>query len=407
MGAATVSLRNYAVVTGAYWAFTLTDGALRMLVLLHFHSLGYTPFQLAFLFVLYEALGALTNLLGGKLASRVGLMRTLVGGLVLQAGALWMLSALSTSWAVALQVTHVVVAQGLSGVAKDLTKLSAKSAIKLVVPEDGGALFKWVAILTGSKNALKGGGFFLGSVLLAGIGFERSLWSMAAVLAAVAAGSVLSLPRDLGRSRGGGGLVGMVSKTPAINVLAAARVFLFGARDVWFVVALPVFLTEALGWSFAQVGGYMAAWVVGYGGVQTLAPRVMRRGDGVDGARMARVWVFVLALSPLGIDIALRLGGAPAPIVLVGLGVFGVIFALNSSLHSFLVLAYTEADDVAQNVGFYYMANAIGRLLGTVLSGVLYQLSGLSGCLLAAAAMLGASWVISLRLPPTHLPSGE
>ena len=59
------AIRNYALVTGAYWGFTLTDGALRMLVLLHFYALGYSAFEIALLFVLYEFAGIITNLVGG------------------------------------------------------------------------------------------------------------------------------------------------------------------------------------------------------------------------------------------------------------------------------------------------------------------------------------------------------
>ncbi len=395
-----VSLRNYVLVTVAYWTFTLTDGALRMLVLLHFHTLGYSPFQLALLFVLYEVLGAVTNLFGGMVAARGGLKDTLLGGLVLQIGALFMLSGLSGSWSVAFQVSWVLVAQGLSGVAKDLTKLSAKSAIKLVLPEgDHGSLFKWVALLTGSKNALKGVGFFLGGALLAGLGFESSLWALAGLLGAVVALTGLALPATLGRPESKPGFARLFSKRRAVNVLSGARLFLFCSRDVWFVVALPVFLSEELGWSFTEVGGYLAAWVMGYGAIQSLAPRISRHGPNRNDARTARQWSAALAISPLLMVGALQVGYPPGVTVLIGLAGFGILFAVNSSLHSYLILAYSSRERVAADVGFYYMSNAVGRLVGTLLSGAMYQLAGLTACLLAAGGMLGITLVLSLALP--------
>ncbi len=398
-----IGVRNYMVVTGAYWAFTLTDGALRMLVLLHFHALGYTPFSLALLFVLYEVFGAVTNLLGGFLAARIGLKTTLIAGLCLQVSALVMLSLLSAQWPVAQQVVYVLLAQGISGIAKDLTKLSSKSAIKLVVPKDApGTLFRWVALLTGSKNALKGGGFFVGGALLAWLGFDKSLWALAASVIVAAAVAGAFLPSDLGRAKAKLKFSQLLSKTRAINVLSLARMFLFCARDVWFVVALPVFLYEALHFSFVQVGTYMALWVVGYGAVQTLAPRFLRHGPEHNEARPAQLWAFLLVLVPLGIAYALSAQQDPKLVALVGLAVFGAVFAVNSAVHSYLVLAYTDSDKVAANVGFYYMANAGGRLIGTLLSGLLYQLGGLQLCLLSAAGFVLVSAFSSLALPDTR-----
>lgn len=396
-------VRNYAVVTGAYWAFTLTDGALRMLVLLHFHALGYSPVSLALLFVLYEVLGVVTNLFGGYTAARTGLKKTLLGGLVLQGVALLGLSFLRDHWAQAQQVVYVLVAQGLSGVAKDLTKLSAKSAIKAVVPEnESGTLFRWVALLTGSKNALKGAGFFLGGGLLSWLAFRGALLALAlgVLLSAACAGAVL--PAELGRAKKKPLLSELLSKSRAINLLSLARLFLFCARDVWFVVALPVFLYEVLHFSFVQVGSYMALWVVGYGGVQSVTPRLLRHGPNANEARAAQVWAFGLLLVPLLITVALAANLSPRTVVLGGLAAFGAVFAVNSSLHSYLVLAYADGDKVAESVGFYYMANAAGRLLGTLLSGLLYQLGGLRLCLLSAAAFVLLSALAALGLPNTR-----
>lgn len=394
-------VRSYAIVTAAYWAFTLTDGALRMLVLLHFHTLGYSPLQLASLFLLYEIFGLVTNLLGGWIGTRTGLKATLLVGMAVQIAALLMLSGLSAGWAQAAQVSYVVLAQGLSGIAKDFTKLSAKSAIKVLVPDDAhGTLFRWVALLTGSKNTLKGIGFFLGGALLAGLGFRDALWAMAAGLAVALALTTVALPSGMGRAKAKVKLTRLLAKSRAINALSAARMFLFGARDVWFVVALPVFLYDVVGWSFVQVGTYMAAWVIGYGAVQAVTPRVVDRGRGsTDDARAAQLAGVALAVITAAIYVALRAGAPAAATIVVGLAVFGAAFAVNSALHSYLIIAYAKSDEVAADVGFYYMANAAGRLLGTVLSGALYQAVGFGGCLLTAAAMAAAAAALALLLP--------
>jgi len=393
-----MNLRNYILVTGAYWGFTLTDGALRMLVLLHFFNLGYSPVTLAFLFLLYEFFGIVTNLLGGWIASRLGLKVTLVAGLALQVAALGLLALIDPAWPEWASVAWVMLSQALSGIAKDLTKMSSKSAIRVLVPADArGTLFKWVALLTGSKNALKGAGFFLGGFLLATAGFANALWIMAGALAAVWSGSWLSLPRAMGKAKGKAGFKDLFSKSREINVLCAARFFLFGARDIWFVVGVPVFLRGVLGWSFAQVGAFMAFWVIGYGIVQGAAPAILR-GKAPAGGTAAGI-AFALAAVAAAIPIGLA-AGAPADVVIIGgLAVFGAVFALNSAVHSYLILDYTDGDKVALNVGFYYMANAGGRLVGCLLSGVLYQVAGLAGCLWGAFAFAGAAAAVALKLP--------
>ena len=395
-----MNLRHYSVVTAAYWVFTLTDGALRMLVLLHFAQLGYSPVQLAFLFLFYEFFGIITNLFGGWLASRMGLRITLLAGLLLQVVALGALALLNPAWSEFASVAYVMGAQALSGIAKDLTKMSSKSAIKVLVPPDAkGALFKWVAVLTGSKNALKGVGFFLGGLLLQLAGYRGALALMAATLVLAWLVSWLSLPADLGRAKVKTGFKDLFSKTREINVLSAARLFLFGARDIWFVVGVPVFLHGGLGWSDARVGAFMACWVIGYGIVQSAAP-IMLRGRTPGGGTAAGV-AFALALITAAMPLGLAAGASPDWMLVGGLAVFGVIFALNSAVHSFLVLDYTDGDKVALNVGFYYMANAGGRLIGCLLSGLLYQVAGLAGCLWGAFAFALTSALIALGLPKT------
>ena len=401
------AVRNYAIVTAAYWGFTLTDGALRMLVLLHFYRLGYSPFTLAFLFLLYEAAGVLANLVGGWLATRYGIQRMLTVGLATQIMGFTLLSLLNPAWTVAMSVAWVVVAQGICGVAKDLTKTASKSAIKVTQSqakaEDGGnnQLFKWVAWFTGSKNAMKGFGFFLGGVLLQALGFQYSLWAMAALLVLVLAGVVLSVPPMMGKAKASKSAKELFAKNAGINGLAAARVALFGARDVWFVVGVPVFLYSQ-GWNFAMVGGFLAAWTIGYGLVQALAPNMVKRSpDGLSTeVPAARGWSLVLALIPVGIAAAVWLEVANLQWWVVGgLGLFGFAFAVNSSVHSYLILAYAGSEKAAEDVGFYYAANALGRFLGTLMSGLLYQWGGLLYALIGSALMLLVCWLATLALP--------
>ncbi|MBL8725174.1 MAG: organoarsenical effux MFS transporter ArsJ [Planctomycetes bacterium] len=401
------AVRSYAIVTTAYWGFTLTDGALRMLVLLHFHRLGRTPFELAFLFLLYEAAGVLANLVGGWLATRFGIQRMLVVGLLLQIVGFAALSLLDPGWTAGLSVAWVVAAQGLCGVAKDLTKTASKSAIKLIqaqVEAAGGGhrqLFHWVAWFTGSKNAMKGVGFLLGGVLLQALGFQPSLWAMAGLLLVVLVGVLLAVPTQLGKAKASRSARELFAKSAGINRLAAARVALFGARDVWFVVGVPVYL-YAEGWTFAMVGGFLAAWTIGYGLVQALAPHlVARSADGLASeVPAARWWSLGLASIPVGIAVAVAV---PVPHLLWwvvgGLGLFGVAFAVNSSVHSYLVLAYAGSEKAAEDVGFYYAANALGRFFGTLLSGLLYQWGGLLYALVGSAVLLFACWLATLALP--------
>ena len=408
------ALQQYAIVTANYWAFTLTDGALRMLVVFHFHALGYSTLEIAFLFLFYEFFGIITNLYGGWLGARFGLRLTLWSGTLMQVAALLMLIPVADTWPKWWSVAYVMVAQAISGIAKDLNKMSAKSAIKTVVPETpedqnrgDSQLFKWVAILTGSKNALKGVGFFLGGLLLTTIGFNAAVGAMAAGLFAAFL-LTLVLPADIGRMKQKPKFTALLSKSRGINVLSLARFFLFGARDVWFVVALPVFLQAALGWRFWEVGGFMGLWVIGYGIVQAAAPS-LRRSWGQDrppGVAAVEFWSALLTAIPALIAIALwRQVAHPGVAIVVGLAVFGVVFAMNSSIHSYMVLAYTDAESVSLNVGFYYMANAAGRLAGTLLSGALFLSGGMQACLWMSSLLVALAFGVSTRLPATQARS--
>ena len=393
--------RKYALVTGAYWVDTLVDGATRTLVLFYFDRLGYSPVEVASLFVLYELAGIVTNLLGGWLAARLGLKITLFAGLAVQVLALAMLGFAPASLLV---VPYVMASQALSGVAKDLTKMSSKSAVKLLVAEgDQSGLYRWVAALTGSKNALKGVGFFLGGLLLTLLGFQAALLSLSVlVLLALIATSRL-LHGQLGRPDSGAKFSHMFANGRAINVLAGARIFLFAARDVWFVVGLPFCLYSALGWSFWLVGMLLAVWVIGYGGVQAIAPRLVgtSTGEGGEGptGRTAIGLALALAVWPAAIAVGLGTNIDPTVVIIGGLVPVGVAFAMNSAVHSYLILAYSDSKTVAMSVGFYYMANAVGRLAGTVLSGVIYEWQGLSACLWVSSAFVLAAGALSLALP--------
>ena len=398
----TFELRNYLTITGSYWAFTLTDGAIRMLVVLYFYTLGYSPFEVAMLFLFYEFFGIITNLVGGWLGSRIGLNLTMHIGMSLQIVALVMLM-VPDAW---LSVSYVMFAQALSGIAKDLNKMSAKSSVKTLIPNNNNnnnesKLFKWIAILTGSKNALKGAGFFLGALLLQAFEFRGALAILSGSLLVVLIISIILLPGSLGKAKSKIRFTQVFSKTPSINWLSAARFFLFGSRDIWFVVALPVYLHSVFKWDFTEVGGFLAIWIIGYGLVQASAPRLIKhshQGKGPDGST-AKFWAFLLAIFPAIIATGLTYDFHPQLVLIFGLIIFGCVFAINSSVHSYLIVAWSEHDKVAMNVGFYYMANAAGRLTGTVLSGLIYQSQGLIGCLWLSALFIILAGIISTRLP--------
>ncbi|BAX53182.1 Major Facilitator Superfamily protein [Photobacterium damselae subsp. piscicida] len=391
------NVRQYMLVTFNYWNFTVTDGALRMLVVLYFHQLGYSPLEIASLFLFYEFFGVVTNLIGGWLGAKLGLNRTMNIGLALQIIALSML-AVPTDM---LTVIWVMLAQATSGIAKDLNKMSAKSAIKTLVPSDEqGVLYKWLAILTGSKNALKGAGFFLGGFLLSWLGFSGAVIAMAVVLLAVFILSLCYLKGDLGKAKQKVKFSQIFSKSPSVNILSAARMFLFGARDVWFVIALPIYLGQVFGWDHLWVGGFLALWIIGYGIVQTLAPKVTGKAQGkTPDGRAAMGWAGLLATVTALIALLVTFNLSPQITIALGLMIFGAIFAVNSSLHSYLIVSYAKEDGVSLDVGFYYMANAMGRLIGTLLSGWVYQTQGFVACLWVSVAFLVLTTIISVWLP--------
>lgn len=385
-------IRQYVWITANYWGFTLTDGALRMLVVLYFHNLGYDPLSIAGLFLFYEAFGVVTNLVGGWLGARIGLNRTMHIGTLLQLCALGLLLVPNMY----LTVPLVMFSQAMSGVAKDLNKMSAKSAIKSLVKSDQNeTLFRWVAILTGSKNTLKGVGFFLGGALLSSVGFTWAISLLLAGLLAVWVCTLFTVKNSLGKSTNKPKFRQVFSTSQTVNTLSAARLFLFASRDIWFVIALPVTLSSQFGWDFWQVGGLMASWVIGYGVIQAITPSFF---DATHAKTSVSLWGMILTLMPALLAILQLKQWLNTSALLAGLVVYATLFAINSSLHSYLIVSEAKHEGVSLDVGFYYMSNALGRLLGTVLSGAIYQFAGLGWCLIASACSIAVSSLIARKL---------
>lgn len=393
---------SYLVVTASYWTFMLSDGALRMLVLLHFHQNGFSPIQLAYLFLFYELAGIFTNLTAGWLASKFGLKFTLISGLIIQILSLYLLSQLNQNWSQGFSVFYVLIVQGLSGVAKDLTKMSSKSAVKLLAPENNMSLFRWVAVLTGSKNTIKGLGFLVGSILLATLGFYKSLIFMTVIVSFILILALVLLKNDLFNIKKDVKFSDVFSKSRNINFLSAARVFLFGSRDVWFVVGLPIFFynifsdgsLESNQRAFYIVGSIMAMWVIFYGLIQANSPKLFLKINNMDPnlVQICKKWVCYLFFNVIFLTLLFSVINEELLknlIVFLGLFIFCFIFAVNSSIHSFLILKFSEKKNVTLDVGFYYMANATGRLAGTILSGLTFQLGGLTLSLITASIMIG------------------
>ena len=402
----------YLYVTIAYWVFMLTDGALRMLILLHFHVLGYSPLQLAYLFLVYEIAGAIANLTAGWLAARLGLKFTLYAGLILQIASLIALTQLNLAWSVSISVLFVMLIQGLSGIAKDFTKMSAKSAVKTLVTKSDGNLLNWVSFLTGSKNSVKGFGFFLGAILLSIFGFVSSLLILAVALLAILIIIFLSMPDRLPQGSKSALFSEIFSKNNDVNYLSAARLFLFGARDVWFAVGVPIYLYSTVssnfgsnnGFAFFLVGGFLATWIILYGIIQANTPKLLGL-KGVNRSKILyilRLWLQRLIAATLLMAVYVLIinqSNLLSSVALIfGLLIFGAIFAMISSLHSYLILAFSEDKRVTLDVGFYYMANALGRFFGTLLSGLTYQFGGLSICLFTASLMLFTSLMLTRKL---------
>ena len=373
----------------------LSDGALRMIILLHFHSIGFNPLQLAYLFLLYELFGMITNLTAGWLAKKTGLNITLYFGLALQITSILLLTLIDESWDITLSVIFVMSIQGISGIAKDLTKISAKSSIKLVIPNTNKKLFKWVALITGSKNSIKGLGFLIGTFLLTFYNFNISLYIMAIVLFFILIITLIFIPAEILKITKNTKFIEVFSVNQNINFLSLGRVFLFGARDIWLVIGLPVFLYSLLSdgtqegnyKTFFIIGTFMSSWTILYGLVQSFTPKILSETKPIK--NQVKFWANILIIIPL-ILIVLNIifQELELTITIVLLFIFGFVFAVNSSIHSFLILSFTKKNRVTLDVGFYYMSNAFGRLVGTFLSGLSYQMGGFYFCLFLTSIFL-------------------
>ena len=386
---------SFVLVTLSYWFFMLTDGALRMLVLLHFHTLGFSPLQLAYLFLLYEFFGMVTNLTAGWIAKKIGLNITLFSGMIFQIVSLLLLTQVDKSWSITSSVIFVMATQGLSGIAKDLTKISSKSSVKLLASDKNNKLFQWVTLMTGSKNAVKGFGFLLGALLLAFLGFQLSLILMAGLLSIILILVFVYLNNDYSKIKKDVKFSEVFSKNKNINYLSFGRVFLFGARDTWLVVGLPVFLYSMMSdgsiddnkKAFFVIGTFMAVWTIFYGFVQGVTPKILSQNEPLG--KQTKYWASLLIGIPIIlILLSLYFEEYKLYITISLLFIFGFVFAVNSSLHSFLILKYTDKNRVTLDVGFYYMSNAFGRLIGTLLSGLSIQFGGFLTCIFITALML-------------------
>lgn len=410
---ATNTTRIYLIIAAAYLLFTITDGALRMLILFFAYTQGFSPLEIAIMFVLYECCGIVTNLLAGVVGSRIGLKYVLLVGLFLQlvsfAGLFGMHFLMQVFENRYFYVTYIALVQALSGIAKDSIKMSGKSLTKLSTKENAHSLlFKLVAFLTGAKNGMKGVGYFLGTLTLNVVGF---LWSLVilAILIVAAFPGIYFLDKELGRSKSKLDFRQIFCKGWNVNFLSAARFFLFGSRDLWFEIALPLFLRGVLKWPYVSVGIFMAVWIIAYGAMQSFTPQIVLKPLKccfpptskvlIPWNAVLTVLIFVIAIA---LELVFRLTSASSNeqyygltvVIIIGLIIFALLFAINSAIHSYLILIYTNKDKVAMNVGFYYMANAGGRMIGTLISGIVYNYIGLAACIWISGAFLVISTIL-------------
>lgn len=385
------ALYPFAIISVSYLLFTITDGAVRMIVLLHAYQQQFSALDVAIMFSMYEAAGIITNLAAGMLGARWGIKTTLLWGLTVQLFGLGMLFGWQEDWSKAEAIIYVTASQMLCGVAKDLTKLGGKTVTKLVTPEGkNSSLFKLVSLITGWKNSLKGAGYFLGAATV-GVNYYMSLGILCGLVVAAMPWAIIGLSNQLGRTRKENvSFSQLFNNNHNINTLSLSRVFLFASRDLWFEVPLPFFLRSAesgIGWSRALTGAFLAIFIIVYGQVQSWTPQVVLqplRQSPPD--KYGAFWWAASLVVPLSILGGIMLGTGiygpgvdPAPAIVaitVLLYSFCVLFAVNSAIHSYLIVRYAQSDKVAMQVGVYYASNALGRLVGTMLSGVLYTYAG-------------------------------
>mmetsp|Transcript_19708 Transcript_19708/g.29246 ORF Transcript_19708/g.29246 Transcript_19708/m.29246 type:complete len:265 (+) Transcript_19708:113-907(+) len=195
------ALRPFVIISSSYLLFTITDGAARLIVLLHAYNKSFSAFEVALMFTLYELAGVVTNLLAGIMGAKWGIKVTLLTGLLLQLVSYGLLFGWQDDWSKEQAILYVTMAQMWGGVAKDLTKLGGKTITKLVTPEEQETkLFKLVSLITGWKNSLKGVGYFLGSALLQ-ISYELALSVMMCLIVAAIPWALFGLDRSLGTAK--------------------------------------------------------------------------------------------------------------------------------------------------------------------------------------------------------------
>lgn len=445
----------------AFNLFTITDGAIRIIVLLYANQIGLSPLDIAVLFTLYELMGVVTNLFGGVFASRFGLKASMFLSLFLQLLGLVLvvlvepifgdlehlamklpsnLTCLASTRTVieegnmgkrAEVIVYITFCQALSGVAKDFMKISCKTIPKLVTKKDAdeeSSLFKLYSIVTGLKNSFKGFGFIFGALLTNFLGFEIAVYVLVGIVVVIVPAVVWGIDKDAGKAREFPGFNLKIFKKPwNINVLSLARFFLFGSRDVWFEVAAPLFFRNIIGWTEFEVGLFIGGYVIVYGYFQTATAKIYKAKNkdakktswrpsclrGVPPVQHIGGWAVACAAEILllgivlhflyqeyiGQECAAQYGAAIAGVLIVGFYAFGVIFAVNSAIHSYFIGLFSGGDKASMDIGFYYMANAMGRLVGTILSGYVYEVTrdefGLSICLWVSSLFMALAAVTS------------
>jgi MFS family permease len=383
------AIKPFVVISASYLLFTVTDGGIRTIVLFNAFQRKFSAFEVSIMFVLYELAGTFTNFLAGIAGARWGLKATMLAGLFLQLGGIGMLFGWSEKFTKEQAIIFVTIAQMLSGISKDLVKLGGKAVTKLVTPDSKqGVLYKRVSMITGLKNSLKGVGYFLGGALVQWSYFGALGVMMGIVLLAIP-WPALGLESGLGRTRRENITWRSVfKKNHNIQALSAARFFLFASRDAWFDVPLPFYLRskEGFGWERAAAAALLGAWIILYGQVQSWTPQLVAKPLKQFPANKyhAALWAGINAVIPLVLGCFLQFSDifrahdvrAMMPILLVGVFVFAIIFAINSSIHSYLAVKYSEGDKIAVDIGFYYMSNSAGRLFGTLVGGALFEFVG-------------------------------
>jgi MFS family permease len=467
------ALRPFVIISSSYLLFTITDGAIRMIVLLHAYNKSFSALEVSITFTLYELAGVFTNLAAGFMGAKWGIKLTLISGLSLQLLSYGLLFAWQDDWTKRESIIFVTVAQMFAGIAKDLTKLGGKTVTKLVTPEQKEThLFKLVSLITGWKNSLKGVGYFLGSALLS-VSYELALGFMMGLVVLAMPWAILGLDKSLGtaKKRNASWKEVFNLENRRLNILSLARLFLFASRDFWFEVPLPFFLRSpscdglgtsscllnencgngavcgesgfceninpgggcgGLGLNRVVVGAFLGGYIILYGQVQAWTPQLVTGPlKQTPPNKLTEVfWGLINCIPTLVMAIvmtwapAFEAGDTAAMTIwlIVVIVTFAIIFAINSSIHSFLVVNYASKDKVAVSVGFYYMSNAIGRLLGTLGSGILYTyvgdfvgplagsdaVAGLAACFFAGtlSSLLAASITIAIDDHKTGLACG-